>query len=255
MGWATAAPYIATGIGALGQGLMGHGGADAPSGYPKSGDYLREDLLDPLNVYAPNVLGKALSNIEHLGGVAVSRAQDPVMLAGTEVQQPGWYGGAADDTWQGGMAMPVGLSGVDQAWMRPSLQGRPGIRFGGPDPTVLAAGGKPPADQQLKYMFAGAPRFAPQDEAYFEEQGSSMPAMEALRQPPQTPIKPGAGVEGIYAAMKLLGVERDPMGNLAQGTDWPTFTGALPYRRRTTGGSGGNGSSDYGGGPPGTIIS
>lgn len=227
MGWAAAAPYIATGIGALGQGLMSHGGAASPQGYPAQVSSTRGDqLLNPYSTYAPDVLGKALSNVEHMGGVAVSRAQDPIMLSGTQVQHPGWYAGAEDDVWQGGMAMPVGLSGVDQAWMRPSLMGRPGIRFGGPDPANLKDDGSPIASEQQKYMFPGAPRHAPQDTDYFKDLGSQLPGMEGLRQPPQTPLQ---GPEGIFSALKLLGVERDPMGNLAQGQDWPHFTGALPY--------------------------
>jgi hypothetical protein len=235
MGWATAAPYIATGIGALGQGLMGHGGTSSPSGYPQrgTGAPIFPELLNPYDTYAPNVIGKALANIEHMGGVATSRAQEPILLSGTEVQQPGWYGGAADDTWQGGMAMPVGVSGVDQAWMRPSLQGRPGIRFGGPDPTKkMLPGGVLRPEEQAKYMFPGAPRYATQDETYFKELGSQLPTMEGLRQPPQTPLQSSGDIEGIYSAMKLLGVERDPMGNLSQGADWPHFTGALTYGQR-----------------------
>ena len=245
MGWAAAAPYIATGIGALGQGLMSHGGAASPQGYPAQVSSTRDDqLLNPYSTYAPDVLGKALSNVEHMGGVAVSRAQDPIMLSGTQVQQPGWYGGAEDDVWQGGMAMPVGLSGVDQAWMRPSLMGRPGIRFGGPDPSGLKDDGSPNPMEQRKYMFPGAPRHAPQDTDIFEAMGSQLPGMEGLRQPPQTPIQ---GPEGIFAALKLLGVERDPMGNLAQGQDWPHFTGALPYRRPVKGDwKGGGGRSTTG---------
>ena len=75
-------------------------------------------------------------------------------------------------------------------------------------------------------MFPGAPRHDPTNAGIFEEMGSQFPGMEGLRQPPQTPLQ---GPEGIFAALKLLGVERDPMGNLAQGQDWPHFTGALPY--------------------------
>ena len=233
MGWAAAAPYIATGIGALGQGLMSHGGAASPQGYPAQVSSTRDaQLLNPYSTYAPDVLGKALSNVEHMGGVAVSRAQDPIMLSGTQVQHPGWYAGAEDDVWQGGMAMPVGLSGVDQAWMRPSLMGRPGIRFGGPDdPAQFKDDGSPNPMQQRKYMFPGAPRHDPTNAGIFEEMGSQFPGMEGLRQPPQTPLQ---GPEGIFSALKLLGVERDPMGNLAQGQDWPHFTGALPYYNPTT---------------------
>jgi len=228
MGWAAAAPYIATGIGALGQGLMSRGGADSPQGFPAQVSSTRADqLLNPYSTYAPDVLGKALSNVEHMGGVAVSRAQDPIMLSGTQVQTPGWYAGAEDDVWQGGMAMPVGLSGVDQAWMRPSLMGRPGIRFGGPDdPAQFKEDGSPNPMQQMKYMFPGAPRYNPADKDIFGAMGSRFPSMQGLRQPPQTPIQ---GPEGIFAALKLLGVERDPMGNLAQGQDWPHFTGAVTY--------------------------
>lgn len=248
MGWATAAPYIATGIGALGRGLMQHGSGDQNIvGYPEDPIPMSADLLSPYNVYAPDMLAKAAANLEHYGGVATERASRPTYLEGTQVQPTPWYGGARDDPWQGGMAMPVGLSGLDPALIRPSLLGRPGIRFGGPAPTSQV----PLVGEQAKSLFPGAPR---RDETesnveFFTKQGSQLPQYEGLRQPPTPGLEPGGGFASLFGALKLLGVERDPMGNLAAGRDWPHFTGALPYQKNR-GRVGGTGTGQGGTGTP-----
>lgn len=204
------------------------------------------------SIFPPTLLANYMSNLEQMGGIAVARAAQPITLAGTAIQQPGWYGG-------GGMVMPQGLSGMDPANIRPSILGVPGVRFGEPDPAALARRAEaveydkslPPDSQDrkwtldkereyrerqmAKWMFPGAPRETAESQVEtfakpFEEGGkfqASLPMFQGLRQPGPTPIEPGGGFSGVFGALKLLGVEMDPMGNLTMGGEYPLFTGSI----------------------------
>jgi hypothetical protein len=183
------------------------------------------------HIFPPTLLANYLSNIEHAGGVVVARAAQPITLPGTQVQQPGWYGGA-------GMVAPVGLSAMDVANIRPSILGVPGVRFGEPDPAKFREGrlaSKAVREHEWsKWMFPGAPRETPQAqvpifEKPFSEGGlfqAALPTQQGLRQPGPTPIEPAGGFSELFGALKLLGVETDPMGNLTMGSEYPLFTGA-----------------------------
>ena len=248
-------PAAMGGLGALGGALGGAASEMTPFGQ-------KEGHPDPMgigewsHIFPPTLLANYLSNVEQAGAIATARAAQPVTLPGTQIQQPGWYGG-------GGMVMPVGLSGMDVANIRPSILGVPGVRFGQPDPQKV---GERALSQELgtwsdpripgynkkiaeqgqldeqrfrehemaKWMFPGAPRETPEAqlsifERPFSEGGAfqaPLPASQGLRQPSPTPIQPGGGFHELFGALKLLGVETDPMGNLTMGSEYPLFTGA-----------------------------
>jgi len=248
------APAAMGGLGALGGALGGAATEMTPFGQ-EGGDPDPMGIGEWGHIFPPTLLANYLSNVEQAGAVAAARAAQPVTLPGTQIQQPGWYGG-------GGMVMPVGLSGMDVANIRPSILGVPGVRFGQPDPQKVSeralsqelgtwsdpripghdkkAAERKQLDEQrfreretAKWLFPGAPRETPEAqvpifERPFSEGGefqAPLPASQGLRQPPPTPIQPGGGFHELFGALKLLGVEIDPMGNLTMGGEYPLFTG------------------------------
>ena len=224
-------PMAMGGMGALGGALGGGSGVEMTPFEQLGGQ------PDPLGIgewsaiFPPTLLANYLSNVEHAGGIVTARAAQPITLPGAQVQQPGWYGGS-------GMVSPVGLSGMDVANIRPSILGVPGVRFGEPDPKKfkegLGARGVNREAEWSKWMFPGAPRETPQTqvpifEKPFSEGGefqAALPTQQGLRQPGPTPIEPAGGFNELFGALKLLGVETDPMGNLTMGSEYPLFTGA-----------------------------
>ena len=212
-------------------------------------------------VFAPDLLRRGLGNVEHLGAILAERAAEPVGLPGAYVAPTPWYGG-------GGLAMPVGVIGQDPGLIRPSVLGRPGVRFGGP---ISPISGQLTQGQQEEWMFPGAPRggLSPildrstraleggtdqsqRETDYWREQGSKTPSYERLRQPPTTQtVQPGGGYYELFNALKLLGVERDPMGNLHHGATHPTNWGSnsryVPFTPTGPGGGGGGGGDGGGG--------
>jgi len=234
-------PMAMGGMGALG-GALGGGGDRTMTGFGQE-----FGKPDPLGigqwgtVFPPTLLANYLRNVEQTGGLAAARAAQPITLPGTQVQPTPWYGG-------GGMVMPVGLTGMDVANIRPSILGTPGVRFPEPDPEAVASyeAGLSPLlenekldrafrEQELsKFLFPGAPRETAASqlkvfETPFAEGGqfqANLPQYQGMRQPSPSPIMPGGGFSELFGALKLLGVETDPMGNLTMGSEYPLFTGA-----------------------------
>jgi hypothetical protein len=238
-------PAAMGGMGALGGAL---GGGEGRGMYSFGQDHGHPDPLgigDWGHIFPPTLLANYMSNVEQLGGLAAARAAQPITLPGTQVQPTPWYGG-------GGMVMPVGLTGMDVANIRPSILGTPGVRFPEPDPGAVAAHemltpyGPDSSDarkiaersfrenEMTKFLFSGAPRetAASQVETFstpIAEGGqfeASLPQYQGMRQPSPSPIMPGGGFSELFGALKLLGVEQDPMGNLTMGSEYPLFTGA-----------------------------
>jgi hypothetical protein len=231
-------PMAMGGMGALG-GALGGGGDRTMTGFGQE-----FGKPDPLGigqwgtVFPPTLLANYLRNVEQTGGLAAARAAQPITLPGTQIQPTPWYGG-------GGMVMPQILTGMDVANIRPSILGTPGVRFPEPDPQAVEAyetntiktreADRRFREQELsKFLFPGAPRetAASQVETFstpIAEGGqfeASLPQFQGMRQPSPSPIMPGGGFSELFGALKLLGVERDPMGNLTMGSEYPLFTGA-----------------------------
>ena len=254
-------PMAMGGMGALGGALGGEGSGDQLGFGQAHGQPDPKGIGEWSHIFPPTLLANYLSNVEQMGAIAMGIAAQPVTLPGTQVQQPGWYGGS-------GMVAPVGLSGMDIANIRPSVLGTPGIRTGEPDPAAVVrrradTGGSdqlipfnwdstPPTQtgnfesernkremrfreyEMTKYLFPGAPRETPEAQVEtfkkpFDEGGqfqAALPEQQGLRQPSPSPIQPAGGFSGLYGALKLLGVETDPMGNLTVGNEYPLFTGS-----------------------------
>lgn len=253
-------PMAMGGMGALGGALGGEGSGNQLGFGQAMGHPDPRGIGEWSHIFPPTLLANYLSNVEQMGAIATGIAAQPVTLPGTQVQQPGWYGGA-------GMVAPVGLSGMDIANIRPSVLGTPGIRTGEPDPAAVARrredtgtnklipfdwGTRDPRHpaglpderdkreeqfreyEMTKYLFPGAPRETPEAQVEtfakpFAEGGqfqAALPEQQGLRQPPPSQIRPGGGFSELYGALKLLGVETDPMGNLTVGSEYPLFTGA-----------------------------
>jgi hypothetical protein len=253
-------PMAMGGMGALGGALGGEGSKDQLGFGQAHGQPDPRGIGEWSHIFPPTLLANYLSNVEQMGAIATGIASQPVTLPGTQVQQPGWYGGA-------GMVAPVGLSAMDIANIRPSVLGTPGIRTGEPDPAAVArrrvdtgtnrlipfdwgtsdprhpagrADARDKREEQFreyemtKYLFPGAPRETPEAQVEtfkkpFAEGGqfqAALPEQQGLRQPSPSQIRPGGGFSELYGALKLLGVETDPMGNLTVGSEYPLFTGA-----------------------------
>jgi len=124
-------PLAMGGMGALGGALGGEGSKDQLGFGQAHGQPDPKGIGEWSHIFPPTLLANYLSNVEQMGAIATGIAAQPVTLPGTQVQQPGWYGGS-------GMVAPVGLSGMDIANIRPSVLGTPGIRTGEPDPAAVA---------------------------------------------------------------------------------------------------------------------
>ena len=236
---------IMAGIAGVGGALTGSKGGtkETAVGYgdPTRGRYMG---IDPLTT-----LGKALGNVENLGGVLTERANQPITLPGAFAQQP-------HTMWGGGIPMPIGLSGFDPALLNPQLLGLPGVRFPEPELQPNEQGEWHPVDyygpkaagmegvganeppQARGWMFPGAQR----RQQTYETDSTGAPiarqadyfggGYNALHQPPPHIPQLGGGIPGLADALRLLGVEEDPFNRLVTGRNYP-FGG---------GGGGGGGS-------------
>ena len=137
----------------------------------------------------PTLLGQVLAPIEQVMGIAAGRARQP----GAFAQPNPMYSG-------GGLPMPIGTTGVDPALQQPHLMGLQGVNIG-----------KGPLSREYR-QYGGVGRKAawgtvPQGDPQMPEVGGGMPQLQA--------------------ALELLGVHSDPMGNLSSGGT-ALFTGADP---------------------------
>lgn len=202
---------IAAGIGGIGQGLAGAAGGD-------SGERVGFDRLGGLSF--PQLYQRGLRNIEHMGGVATSRAEQPVSLPSAFVQPLPQFAGPH---------VSVTAPALDPALVRPDLLGAPGIRFGAPQP---GQEGSFPEDDRVypqgagRWLFPGAPRWDPSGRAAFEAAGVGAPMYQGIRQPSRAAPKVGGGFGELGAALTLLGVDTDALGNLSIGGELPLFAGA-----------------------------
>ena len=157
----------------------------------------------------PTLLGQVLAPIEQVMGIAAGRARQPVTLPGAFAQPNPMYSG-------GGLPMPIGTTGVDPALQQPHLMGLQGVNIG-----------KGPLSREYR-QYGGVGKKAAWGTV---SQGD-----------PQMP-EVGGGMPQLQAALELLGVHRDPMGNLSSGgTD--LFTGAGNGGGNGAGNGGGNGTGD-----------
>ena len=141
----------------------------------------------------PTLLGQVLAPIEQVMGIAAGRARQPVTLPGAFAQPNPMYSG-------GGLPMPIGTTGVDPALQQPHLMGLQGVNIG-----------KGPLSREYR-QYGGVGKKAawgtvPQGDPQMPEVGGGMPQLQA--------------------ALELLGVHSDPMGNLSSGGT-ALFTGADP---------------------------
>jgi len=211
---------VAAGIGAIGSGLAGMGGGGDKTGFGKIS-----------GLTFPQMYGRGMRNIEHLGGVGVARAEQPVSLPSAFVQPLPQFAGPH---------VSVTAPALDPALVRPDLLGAPGIRFGAPQP---GQEGSFPEDDRVypqgagRWLFPGAPRWDPSGRAAFEAAGVPAPMYQGVRQPSRAAPQVGGGFGELGAALTLLGVDTDALGNLSIGGELPLFAGAV---RRNNYGTKGN---------------
>ena len=199
---------VAAGIGAIGSGLAGMGGGDK-TGFGKIS-----------GLTFPQMYGRGMRNIEHMGGVGVARAEQPVHLPSAFVQPLPQFAGPH---------VSVTAPALDPALVRPDLLGAPGILFGAPQP---GQEGSFPEDDLVypqgagRWLFPGAPRWDPSGRAAFEAAGVPAPMYHGVRQPSRAAPQVGGGFGELGAALTLLGVDTDALGNLSIGGELPLFAGA-----------------------------
>ena len=186
-------PLILGGMGAAGS-MMSGGAQGKLGGYGLGG----ADKAPTRGSVDPTLLGRVLSPIEQMAGVATGRARKPVTLPGAFVQPNPMFSG-------GGMPMGIGTTAVDPALQQPHLLGLPGVNMGaGPLPDNYEA-------------------FYP---TRWEGEVERNP-WGTVEQPfPQLPESAG-GMPQLQGALEMLGVHSDPMGNLTHGGQG-IFRGAGP---------------------------
>ena len=244
MAWGAAAPWIISGAGALANYFSNRAEGEDVAGFGEGAWGSDEGLHPEL------AMAKALANVENLGGIFTERAAQPISLPGAFVQPlPSYYGG--------GLPGVIGPQALDPALIRPGAHlTRPGTRF--PEPELEVSGGEPRVKdywgpsargqaqgvssaqelaslrdqygaQSRQHLFPGAARTvqphelpgydptAPQGLPYLEGGGTG------AQQPPPSSPAVGGGFQEIANALKYLGVEQDPFGNLVMGKDYPYF--------------------------------
>lgn len=253
-------PLIAAGLGAAGSAMRGGGASGKLLPYT-------EDFGQGDEYVAPSMLRTGARDISHLGAIAADRAATPVSAEGAFAQTPARYSG-------GGLPSDVALGAFDPAVRRPALLGRPGLRFGSPDPArgdvasrSTGSGGAAGGGDPSRWLFSGgslgwgpggygAPRRTSEAQVpQMEAIGALQPKYSGLRQPSEygAGVQPGGGMTELAGALELLGVDKDALGSLTRGDEYPLFTGASAYRRkpkitrRTPSPGGGSGSSPIGG--------
>lgn len=213
-GAGTTAPYW---IPLLLGGLGAAGGALSAGAKGKLGGYTTDPNIAPRSSdLTSTLLGDYQQKLDQLTGIYAGRAAQPVAMPGAVVNPlPGF-----DMSRVGGFR--VGPQAVDQALYRGELLGRPGHNIGkgpiGSYPSLSASGVPIPG-------FAGVP-ITPQPAPALPQAGQGQPEM--------------------MAALALLGVTQDPLGNLMSGG---MFTGSRPYYSGNgdeNGNENGNGSSGGG---------
>jgi hypothetical protein len=229
-------PLIAAGLGAAGSAMRGGGAAGKLLPYTEDFGFGEEYV-------APSMLRTGARDISHLGAIAADRAATPVSAEGAFAQTPARYSG-------GGLPSDVALGAFDPATRRPALLGRPGLRFGAPDPArgdvALRSGMDPREADPSRWLFSGgslgwgqggygAPRSTPHAQVpQMEAIGAVQPKYAGLRQPSEygAGVQPGGGMTELAGALELLGVDKQALGSLTRGDEYPLFTGAAAYRRR-----------------------
>jgi len=254
-------PMAMGGMGALGGALGGEGSKDQLGFGQKHGQPDPKGIGEWSHIFPPTLLANYLSNVEQMGGIATARAAQPITLPGAQVQQPGWYGGSGMVAPVGLSGMDIanirpsvlGTPGIRTGEPDPAAVARRREDTGGSDQLIPFNWDSTPPTQtgnfesernkremrfreheMTKYLFPGAPRETPEAQVEtfakpFAEGGqfqASLPEQQGLRQPSPSQIQPGGGFSELYGALKLLGVESDPMGNLTVGSEYPLFTGA-----------------------------
>ena len=170
-------------------GLQGLGGALSAGAEGKLGGYSASSNIAPRRSdLTGTLLGDYQQKLDQLTGIYAGRAAQPVAMPGAVVNPLQGF----DMSRVGGFR--VGPTAVDQASYRGELLGRPGHNIGeGPIGSYPSQG------------FAGVP-ITPQPVPALPEAGQGQPEM--------------------MAALELLGVTQDPIGNLMSGG---MFTGSRPY--------------------------
>ena len=253
-------PMAMGGMGALGGALGGEGSGNQLGFGQAHGQPDPRGIGEWSHIFPPTLLANYLSNVEQMGGIATARAAQPITLPGAQVQQPGWYGGSGMVAPVGLSGMDIanirpsvlGTPGIRTGEPDPAAVARRKLDTGTnrliPYDWDQNVGVLTPEEREArnkreeqfreyemtKYLFPGAPRETPEAQVEtfakpFAEGGqfqASLPEQQGLRQPSPSQIQPGGGFSELYGALKLLGVESDPMGNLTVGSEYPLFTGA-----------------------------
>lgn len=118
--------YIMAGLGI--KSMFGGGGG---GGEGRTGTFEGEES-GGVSVDPRDLLARGVDRAETWQGMAETRANRPVQLRSSYVQQPPTFTG-------GGLPMPIGVSGYDPALANPSLQIGEGFDGTGPAEEALAA--------------------------------------------------------------------------------------------------------------------